>query len=170
MFSFHTAQVVKPRILLHPQSTKIVYGQPARLFVQVENANLCTTYQWYRNNNVLSGKVSPELIISSCVDGDKGNYFCAITNQAGSTTSKVASIDVVDINPLSAQYQTRPQYFYDPTYLGYQSRDATTVEEELETEGQHSLPTGAKQETAHHDEDMGSKCLFKCITTHKYVF
>lgn len=136
----------------------------------MENTNLCTTYQWYRNNNILSGKVSPELIISSCVDGDKGNYFCAITNQAGSSTSKVAIIDVVDINPLSAQYQTRPQYFYDPTYLGYQSRDAATAEEELETEGQHSLPTGAKKETAHHGEDMGSKCLFKCSTTHKYAF
>lgn len=96
------------------------------------------------------------------MDSDKGDYFCIITNQAGSTTSKVARIDVVDINPLSAQYQTRQQYLYDPTYLGYQSRDATTTEKELETEDQHSLSTGATRETTHHDDDIGSKCLFKC--------
>ena len=161
LISFYTGQVIKPRIFLHPQSTMVVYGQPARLFVQVDNANLHTTYQWYRNNKILGGKVSPELIISSCVDSDKGDYFCIITDQAGSTTSKVARIDVVDINPLSAQYQTRQQYRYDPAYLGYQSRDAATTNKELETEDQHSLSTGATRETTHHDDDIGSKCLFE---------
>ena len=151
LFSFYTGLAVKPRITLQPQSLKVVYGQLARVFVEVDNASHYTTYQWYRNNEILRGKVGPELLISSSVDSDRGNYVCVITNQAGYTESQVARIDVVDIHPVSVTYQTAQQsdmYMSDPwnpTYLGYHSRGTATEE-------QHILGSGAASTTIRLDD------------------
>jgi len=124
--------------------------------VEVENASNYNTYQWYRNNEILRGKVGPELLISSSVDSDRGEYFCMITNQAGYTVSQVAKIDVVDIHPVSVHYGTAQQSMYssDPwnsTYVGYRSRCSTTAEG-LNPKDQHIPGTGVASTSTHLDE------------------
>ena len=161
--SFCVGPAVKPRITLQPQSLNVVYGQSARIFVEVENASNYNTYQWYRNNEILRGKVGPELLISSSVDSDRGEYFCMITNQAGYTVSQVARIDVVDIHPVPLHYGTAQQSMYssDPwtsTYVGYHSRCSTTAEG-LNPKDQHIPGTGVASTSTHLD----GKYLFQWI-------
>ena len=62
-----------------------MYGQPLRLFVDVENLDSSTKFQWYRSNELINGRESRELLIHSVIDSDGGDYYCRVTNCAGST-------------------------------------------------------------------------------------
>ena len=71
-----------------------MYGQPLRLFVDVENPDSSTKFQWYRSNELINGRESRELLIHSVIDSDGGDYYCRVTNCAGSTDSQVARVSI----------------------------------------------------------------------------
>ena len=95
MFLFLSIEhVSKPRISVQPYSSTVVYGQTLRLFVDVENPDSSTKFQWYRSHELINGRESRELLIHSVIDSDGGDYYCRITNCAGSTDSQVARISI----------------------------------------------------------------------------
>ena len=69
-------------------------GQTLRLFVDVENPDSSTKFQWYRSNELINGRESRELLIHSVIDSDGGDYYCRVTNCAGSTDSQVARVSI----------------------------------------------------------------------------
>ena len=107
-----------PKILVHPKAVKVVFGQTTRLLMEVENSDYSTTYQWYRNGLVLHGKNLPELVIHSAIDSDDGEYFCTVTNPAGSTNSDLGRIEIIDVHP-SVPSSRRPVRTSQPDLWAY---------------------------------------------------
>lgn len=66
------------------------------------------SYQWYKDNNPISGATQNQLILSSLQTSDMGDYFCRISNIHGSTDSYTAHIVVAENSPqitsINSQY------------------------------------------------------------------
>ncbi|XP_032363952.1 B-cell receptor CD22, partial [Etheostoma spectabile] len=56
------------------------------------DANPAATYTWYKNGSPLNGNA--QLVFSSILSSDSGQYNCAAENQLGKRTSETISIDV----------------------------------------------------------------------------
>ena len=93
-FFLSIEHISKPRISVQPYSSTVVYGQPLCLFVDVENPDSSTKFQWYQSNELINGRESRELLIHSVIDSDGGDYYCRVTNCAGSTDSQVARVSI----------------------------------------------------------------------------
>lgn len=126
----------KPILCVQPQDQEVVYGQTARLVVELENPQSFTTYQWYRNGKPMQGKTSRELLFHSAVDSDDGQYYCKVTNRGASVVSNVARIKIVDLNRgrFHEAVQLHP---WTSTHLQLQSRGA-----EVRVKGGVLLPQG----------------------------
>ena len=90
--------VKPPKIVVHPQSTRVTYGHSLSLSVQADPSEpgFALEYQWYRNTKPLGGKTDPNIVISSATIGDTGEYFCVVSNQSERTVSKVARVEVIN--------------------------------------------------------------------------
>ena len=93
-FYFPTPSVPKPKITVHPQSKKVLYGNSFELSIQLESSRY-SEYQWYKNHKLLGGKIHPQIYINSAVDSDSGDYYCVVKNEVGSVTSNTATIEVI---------------------------------------------------------------------------
>ncbi len=100
-----TEPVRRPIICVQPEDQRVVYGQTARLIIELDNPDYSTTYQWYRNGEPMHDKTSPELLFHSAIDSDVdgGEYVCKVTNQGGSTNSNPARIKIVDLDSRGAR-------------------------------------------------------------------
>jgi hypothetical protein len=88
-----------------PASIAILQGLTNQLTVSDVIGTQPLNYQWYQgrtnpviqlsNVNEFSGVNSNTLSIGPAVVGDTTNYFCVISNGAGSTTSQVATVTVI---------------------------------------------------------------------------
>ncbi len=105
------------RIIYTPQSSApIITTQPASLTVQQGQAATFTvtatgtaplSYQWSKNNAVISGATSASYTIASTVTGDAGTYKVVVTNSVGNATSNDATLTVTAPNQSpSAQIDT----------------------------------------------------------------
>ncbi len=91
----------------NPTSAPVITTQPATLSVAVgQSASFTVTatgtaplsYQWYKNNGVLSGATNASYTIASAVSADAGTYKVVVSNTAGSTTSSNATLTVTAAN------------------------------------------------------------------------
>jgi hypothetical protein len=88
-----------------PVSIFMLLGQTNSLSVSSISGTPPLTYQWYQGKtnpvtpladiNEFSGSGTNTLTISGAALADATNYFCVITNAAGSVTSTVASVTVI---------------------------------------------------------------------------
>jgi hypothetical protein len=60
------------------------------------SGGLPLSYQWYLNNNLLSGQTGTNLTLSSVGHADAGSYSVVVTNLYGSTNSAPARLEVYD--------------------------------------------------------------------------
>ncbi|MBC7893689.1 MAG: PQQ-dependent sugar dehydrogenase [Sphingobacteriaceae bacterium] len=91
----------------NPASAPVITTQPANLSVSVGQAATFSvtatgtaplSYQWYKNNAMLSGATNTSYTIASAVTGDAGTYKVVVSNSAGSTTSNNATLTVTAAN------------------------------------------------------------------------
>jgi len=81
----------------------VINPQPTNLTVNVGNTAVFTsgatgvptpTFQWYKNNAVITNQTNSTLTIASAQGSDIGNYLIVAVNGAGSVTSSVARLTV----------------------------------------------------------------------------
>ena len=87
-----------PVITTHPVNTTVKALTSVTFTCSVSNVNE-VTYSWHRNNgdipnNRSRGQNTNALTITRVIPPDEGVYYCIATNDAGSTSSRSASLTV----------------------------------------------------------------------------
>ncbi len=93
-----------PSITSQPASQAVNAGSNIVLAV---NATGATSYQWYFNNNAISGATGATFSLGSVSAGNTGAYTVAVTNGAGTTTSSAATLTVSPA-PVSSPITLQP--------------------------------------------------------------
>ena len=96
-----------PTIIEHPQSISRVFGDTGSLTC-VANLSDLLLFKWYKNGNLVDmdvniteieflgeDRVKSELIITSLVLSDAGNYTCNVSNKYGFVISAEAMLTVL---------------------------------------------------------------------------
>jgi len=73
-------------------STRCV-GQ-SMTFSVTASGNPSPTYQWYKDNNIISSATNNQYSISSVSTGSAGNYYCIVSNSCGFTTSNTIELTI----------------------------------------------------------------------------
>jgi hypothetical protein len=82
-----------PIILSQPEAVKANKGQAASFKVAAA-AIPDASYQWFRNNRVISGATDAVLSLKAVSAANSGKYSVTIKNSSGSVTSRVAVLTV----------------------------------------------------------------------------
>ena len=88
----------QPRIVSAPAGATLLTGDSLDLTVLADGAKPLT-YQWRRNGSDLSGKTDTQLTLTNVGHADAGDYTVVAANFAGSVTSVVATVTVLDRVP-----------------------------------------------------------------------
>ena len=59
------------------------------------------SYQWYKDGVLLTGQISPNLVIREVAPSDRGYYQCTISNDQGSVTSNEILLTIDGEKPFS---------------------------------------------------------------------
>ncbi len=105
-------QTVVPVISIHPYGLSRTSGQSASFFVSA-GGSLPLTYQWKKNGVDIPGATAATYSIASAASTDSGTYSVVVTNAAGSTPSRSATL-IVDG---SAPVGTPPSIISNPSSL-----------------------------------------------------
>lgn len=98
-FNLHLTATNSPVIVAQPAScTTSPYGSAA--FSVVAAGLPAPAFQWRFNGNPLAGQTSPLLIIHNVTTNQTGSYSVIINNSGGVTASAVASLALVQTNPV----------------------------------------------------------------------
>jgi hypothetical protein len=93
--------LVAPSILVQPTSQALYFGRTARFTVGGIGGTQPRTYQWQHgganlnNGGNISGATSPSLTINNAGAANVGNYQLIVSNAAGSISSSVISLTLV---------------------------------------------------------------------------
>jgi len=90
---------LSPNILTQPVNQTVGIGQSTLLQVEATGMPL-PGYQWQRFGTNLPGATSATLTLSNAQPADAGSYAVVVSNAAGSVTSAVATVDVVNQPPV----------------------------------------------------------------------
>ena len=82
-----------PVILSQPESSVVIIGQSATLSVKAAGIP-DVTYQWFRDDIMITGATSASLALANVKKGDAGHYRVTITNSAGTSRSADARLSV----------------------------------------------------------------------------
>ena len=73
--------VIPPVIIEGPVNETYQLGQPVTVACQVSGNEL--QFEWFRDDQLLENETLPFLVIASVQPADRGNYVCAVSNEAG---------------------------------------------------------------------------------------
>jgi hypothetical protein len=90
-----------PAITRHPLSQVLRPGERLSLSVAAAGSPE-PTYQWFKDNNVVAGGISPTLIIDSATPASAGVYHVVASNPIGSAASATAAVTVDGLPTISA--------------------------------------------------------------------
>ena len=90
-----SALIIAPTISLQPAAASVAVGGRTTLSVSATGTGPFN-YQWLKDSVVLSGATSAELTLNSVQIGDLGFYTVAVSNSAGSITSNIAFLKVIE--------------------------------------------------------------------------
>ncbi|MBN1796893.1 MAG: BNR-4 repeat-containing protein [Sedimentisphaerales bacterium] len=114
----------EPEIIYQPLSTGVPLGETA-MFDVYATSPLPMSYAWYKVNpggsDIPVGGNSDVLTISDVEQSDAGQYYCVVTNTAGSATSSNASLMIADLDaywPLDGNYNDVTGNGYNATPVG----------------------------------------------------
>jgi len=85
--------VAAPQIVSQPKSKNI--GLNARLILTVSATGSGLEYQWYRDDQAITGGTGAVLTVSNAGSSDGGSYHVTVTNTVGSASSEAAEVVVV---------------------------------------------------------------------------
>ncbi|MGC8744958.1 MAG: immunoglobulin domain-containing protein [Verrucomicrobiia bacterium] len=98
-----------PTIELDPVDVSITRGQTA-IFEVSALSDVPMTYQWYWDDynviRALEGATNATLVINNASPTNNGDYFVVVSNPAGSVTSMVAVLYVVNTPPVATPFGT----------------------------------------------------------------
>ena len=114
-----------PVIQNQPQGGSKVYGDGYVLAAVVATNNGPFTYQWRKDGSFLSGETNPSLALSALKLSDSGSYTLVVANHYGSTTSRIASLNVGQALP--AITWTNPAAITYGTALSSNQLNATST-------------------------------------------
>lgn len=72
----------------HPLGKTVPAGAALNLTVEALNGQ---TYQWYKDNTLLTGQTSPLLTLTNVQLADEGFYYCVVSNSLPSTATSAAA-------------------------------------------------------------------------------
>jgi DNA-binding beta-propeller fold protein YncE len=84
-----------PRIVAEPADAAVAPGATLTLRVETLGGNL--SFQWFRNNEEVTGEVSPILQRTGVTGAQAGNYQLRVHNTLGHTTSRVIRVEVYPV-------------------------------------------------------------------------
>ena len=113
---------LRPFILQQPANVTTTAGNPAT-FSLVSTSGTAMTYQWLYNGNPLPGANADSFVIASAQPGDVGGYAVVVSNDSGSTTSRVATLTlpnspVITVQPTSQSVAQNSPVTLDVTAVG----------------------------------------------------
>ncbi|MDX2187602.1 MAG: immunoglobulin domain-containing protein [Opitutaceae bacterium] len=91
-----TTLTVAPSISSQPSSQSVNVGSPLVLSVAVDGT-APFTYQWKKGGINILGATSSTFSVNSAALGNAGDYSVVVTNSAGSVTSSIASVSVLEV-------------------------------------------------------------------------
>jgi beta-galactosidase len=56
------------------------------------------TYQWHKDGAPIAGATNPLYVIPNIAKSDEGLYFCVVTNECGSDTSRAVWVQLSGIS------------------------------------------------------------------------
>jgi hypothetical protein len=80
-----------PTITGQPSSQTVPMGAPASFSVTAPGA---TSYQWFHDNEAVSGATSATYSIASVVASDAGSYLCQVDNDCGQAQSSTVTLTI----------------------------------------------------------------------------
>lgn len=89
---YSIATVAPPEITTQPQDATVEEGNPASFTVAATGTGL--TYQWFHNDEPISGASAATLQISAAASADAGEYHVEISNAGGTVTSGTVTLNV----------------------------------------------------------------------------
>ena len=98
---FYISYYKKPEIVIQPIRTN--YKIPARetvgnIYVYATPSGMDSkNYQWFKDGQKITTLYPTTLFIPSMKEEDSGEYYCIVTNECGSDTSKKFKIRVVPL-------------------------------------------------------------------------
>ena len=115
---------IPPEITQHPAS-RSVFTRARVTLSYIATGTGPLTNQWRRNGAPLPGETNPTLAFNSITLGDAGNYDVIVSNSAGSVTSQVAIVTVMQRpdppSRLSVDFNNTGQETAAETEAGFQS-------------------------------------------------
>jgi hypothetical protein len=85
-------EAVAPYFTTQPENLKVLSGSPA-VFTVVASGDAPISYQWYKNQELISGANLEVLTINSVSETNIGTYYVKAQNPVGSTNSNLASLN-----------------------------------------------------------------------------
>jgi len=82
-----------PQIVVQPTDITVGVGDQLTL-ITVAISEVPMTYQWYKDDEAVSGATANFYLNTGVVKADQATYYCVITNQYGSVTSAEAYVTV----------------------------------------------------------------------------
>jgi pectate lyase len=98
--------VAPPAIAAQPQSQSVNLGDSVTLAIQA-TGTAPLSYQWFKNDALVSGATTASLAFASAQASDVGTYTVTVTNSAGSITSAPATLSVFT-GPVGPTITTQP--------------------------------------------------------------
>ena len=88
-------------ITVQPQTLSVCTGSSLNLSVTATGAGL--SYQWYKNNNLISGATGTGYTMPAATAADAGNYTVVVTGTCGTVTSNVAAVTILSAPAITTQ-------------------------------------------------------------------
>ncbi len=113
---------LRPFIIRQPINVTTIAGNPAA-FSLIATSGTAMTYQWLHNGNILPGEEAGDLLLLAVQAGDVGGYAVVVSNDSGSTTSRVASLTlvtspVITVQPLPQVVMQNSPFTLEATAVG----------------------------------------------------
>jgi hypothetical protein len=91
-----TAQVATtPVILVQPRSQNVLSGNTVVLSASVAG-QAPLSFQWWKGEETIAGATNSSLVLNAVTTNDAGSYRVVVTNLAGTATSAVAIVSVIE--------------------------------------------------------------------------
>lgn len=82
-----------PELLTQPASVSAIAGGTVSFAIRAYGT-APLAYQWYHNDQALSGMTSTQLVLTAVSAGHAGNYYVVVANSLGTATSAVAVLNI----------------------------------------------------------------------------